>query len=38
MAGGLRYQTGIPKVKLGRERVAEIGTKEAPGGGARKGI
>ena len=36
--GGSRYQTGIPRVKLGRERVAMTGTVYTPGGGARNGI
>ena len=27
LAGGVRYHTGIPKVKLGRERVAMTGTE-----------
>ena len=31
-AGGVRYHTGIPKVKLGRERVAMMGTEQTPAG------
>jgi len=36
--GGSRYQTGIPKVILGGERVAMTCTEHTPGGGARNGI
>ena len=27
LVGGVRYHTGIPKVRLGRERVAMTGTE-----------
>lgn len=36
--GGLRYQTGIPKVSPGRLNVAITGVPTTPGGGQRKGI
>ena len=37
-AGGSRYQAGMPRVRLGRERVAMTGTVYTPRGGARNGI
>ena len=37
-AGGSRYHTGIPNVKLGKFKVAIIGLLMTPGGGNRKGI
>ena len=33
-----RYQMGIPRVRLGRERVAMTGTVYTPSGGARNDI
>lgn len=35
---GLRYQTGIPKVRLGRWRVAMIGEEVTLEGGHKKGM
>ena len=35
---GLRYHTGIPKVRLGRLKVAITGVAATPSGGNKKGI
>ena len=37
-AGGSRYHTGIPNVKLGKFKVAITGLLMTLGGGKRKGI